>query len=295
MLPAGRNTANFMRRTALVVPLLAGIATGPVVAQGLPPSQPDAVPDPSAVPVSPAPEPGPLKVLSWNVATSPYAIAMRKIKSAAPSWRTSFGAERRTISPPAAPQAVDFDFDVVLLQGVINPRALRRLFPARRWRLILSPKAMASLPKGSVFTAPVSTTEVEAVAVRYRRGLRIATRTDVASNADPGAMGEAAPPGLAVKVLDRGRTLWFASVDLAASCTEADMPCSAWQQMTKWRLQQRESGDNAILGGRLSLDGKIEACAAMTIEADLAGAGLPSRAKGERSELLGCSAQLTID
>lgn len=250
-------------------------------------------------PLAVRPASGSLKVLSWNVATSPYAIEMRKIKAAAPSWRTSFGAERRTINPPKAPQAADFDYDVVLLQGVINPRALRRLFPARMWRLILSPRALARLPKGSVFTAPVSTTEIEAVAVRYRQGLRIGMRDEVSGTApadlsrpEAGAASDA--PGVAVKVVDRGRVLWFASVSLD-QCAKAQEVCAAWEQMTRWRLARRQSGDATVLGGRIFAQ-EEDACGQQSIEAELPASGAQGQlGKGERRDLLGCVAELAID
>jgi hypothetical protein len=287
---------------ACMAPCAAGAQNGQSIAPHGEPASPE-----SPMPAAPPPAaPAPLKILSWNVATSPYAIAMRKIRMAAPSWRTSFGSERRSIDPPAAPQASDFDFDVVLLQGVINPRALRRLFPARRWRLILSPRALASLPRGSVFTAPVSTTEVEAVAVRYRQGLRIITRADVAAAApaqaaapppgDAAAAGGAAPPGVAVKLIDRGRPVWFASIALPAACAGGAGPCPERDLVARWRQERREAGEAAVSGGLLSPPREAASCAAQSIQADVpqAAARQPA-AQGQARPLLGCIAELTLD
>lgn len=286
----------------------------------------DAEPDPTAIDAQPPPDaaplppPGPLKVMSWNIASSPYAIAMRKIKSETKSWRTSFGSERRTVTAPPMPQASAFDADVVLVQGIINPRALRRLFPARKWRLVFSRRALEALPKGSVFTTPVSTTEVEAVAVRFRPGLRIINRgesmdereppsTEQAAVADQNATSVAAPPppanappappdspGVAVKVLDRGKTIWFASVSLGEACGDTADACAKLQRLLRWRATRRQNGDAVVIAGRLHCDGETRGCANQTIEADVAPPNaLPLLGKGENRDVLGCVSELTLD
>lgn len=260
-------------------------------------------------PAAPKPPPGPVKVLSWNVGSSPYAIAMRKIKSSPPPWRTSFGSERRTIDAPPPPQANLIDADIVLLQGIINPRALRRLFPARKWRLIFSRRALETLPKGSVFTAPVSSVEVEAVAVRYRDGLRVVNRGESiadpspvapplpASNAPPTPPAEnAQSPGLAVQVIDRGRTVWLASVTLDATCGEGQSGCTKSALLARWRAARHEARQDVIAGGRLRGDADATLCQTQLIEVDSAAANALHRiAKGESRNVLGCVAELTIE
>lgn len=260
-------------------------------------------------PAAPKPPPGPVKVLSWNVGSSPYAIAMRKIKSSPPAWRTSFGSERRTIDAPPPPQADLIDADVVLLQGIINPRALRRLFPARKWRLIFSRRALETLPKGSVFTAPVSSVEVEAVAVRYRDGLRVVNRAESiadpppvtpplpASTAPPTPPAEnAQSPGLAVQVIDRGRTVWLASVTLDATCGEGQSGCTKSGLFARWRAARHQAREDVIAGGRLRGDADATLCQTQQIEVDAAAANaLPRLAKGESRNVLGCVAELTIE
>ena len=249
-------------------------------------------------PPSPLPPPGPLKILSWNVASSPYAIAMRKIKVSAPAWRTSFGSERRTIEAPPPPRAGMIDADVVLLQGITNPRALRRIFPARTWRLVFSKKALEALPKGSVFTAPVSTVEVEAVAIRFREGLRIVNRAEAMSDApgaDPAspavsASAPAAAPGLAVKVVDRGRTLWFASI--SPVCAPAESGCDAASAISRWQGARRSDGEDVITGGSATGDAGATPCNLQAIRAD-AGSGAAA-SKGEMRDALGCVAELLL-
>jgi hypothetical protein len=244
---------------------------------------------------------GPLKVLSWNVASSPYAIAMRKIKSATPSWRTSFGSERRTIEAPMAPQAADIDADVVLLQGITNPRAMRRLFPARKWRIVFPRRALAALPKGSVFTAPVSSVEVEAVAIRLRQGLRLVGRDDhldaapvtQALAASPPTDVDANAPGVAVKVLDRGKPLWLASISIGGACS-APEPCDATGIVMRWREARLKSGEATIAGGRLRAGEAGAPCAAQAIESEAPAATAPSLGKGELRPLFGCVAELTV-
>lgn len=246
----------------------------------------DPAPAPDAAVVEPTPRPptGPLKIMSWNVGTSPYAMAMRKIKSSTPAWRTSFGAERRTVEAPAAPQASDIDADVVLLQGIINPRAMRRLFPARKWRLMFSPRAVEALPKGSVFTAPVSSVEVEAIAVRYREGLRITGRVEMIG--DPVA---ASPAGIAVRLAEKGRTVWAASVAMPKSCTP-DAPCPASAALLQWRQQHAAAGDALIVGGRTEIAAPAATCNGNSIEAVAPGSLPPPPAFGENSGIFGCLA-----
>lgn len=304
---------------------LIGAHSPPVYGQGAPePAESSAesgqteqlVIDPPPAP--PRPPPGPLKIMSWNVASSPYAIAMRKIKSSAPAWRTSFGSERRTIDAPPPPRSALIDADVVLLQGITNPRALRRLFPARSWRLIFSRRALETLPKGSVFTAPVSSVEVEAVAIRFRDGLRVLHRgedIDDLPSAAPETSTPAAPaataiqpplnpasPGLAVKVIDRGRTLWIASISLESACDAAsNSDCSKPALLARWRARRKEEGAkeegaSIVAGGRMHSDAPATACATQGIQWDAAGSNvLPRLAKGENRHVLGCIAELTLE
>ncbi|MDO9384321.1 MAG: hypothetical protein Q7T86_15830 [Hyphomicrobiaceae bacterium] len=270
----------------------------------------DPLPSPSR------PPPGPLKIMSWNVASSPYAIAMRKIKSSAPAWRTSFGSERRTIDAPPPPRAAMIDADVVLLQGITNPRALRRLFPARSWRLIFSRRALETLPKGSVFTAPVSSVEVEAIAIRFRDGLRVVNRGEdiddlpsatpelatPASIAAPAATAVQPPvnpasPGLVVKVIDRGRTLWLASVVLDNACvTPGDAGCAKSALLERWRARRKDDGEQVVTGGRMHPDAPATACTPQGITWQAASPNGPPRlAKGENRQVLGCIAELTLE
>ncbi len=288
------------------------------VAQDAGPEAPQAaavLSDPEPAIEMPAPEPkappGSLKVLSWNVATSPYVIAMRKIKTSAPAWRTSFGSERRTIDAPPPPRADLIDADVVLLQGITNPRALRRLFPARKWRLIFSRRALETLPKGSVFTAPVSSVEVEAIAVRYRDSLRVVNRGEIID--DPRVAAAAplsasttlvtppavnpASPGLTVQVIDRGRTVWLASVTLdATSCGSARADCAKSALLARWRDARRQARDEVIAGGVMRDDAAATPCEAQGIEAEAPAAkALLRLAKGQKRDILGCVAELTVE
>lgn len=236
---------------------------------------------------------GPLKVLSWNVASSPYAIAMRKIKSAVPSWRTSFGSERRTIEVPTAPRAEDIDADIVLLQGITTPRAMRRLFPARKWRLIFSRRALESLPKGSVFTAPVSSVEIEAVAVRFRQGLRVIGRAEdmevpatvqtVELSGDSGAFRTS--PGVAVKILDRGKPVWLASISVGCG---AALDCDRLAALQRWREARATMGEVMVAGGRLAGGPEASPCDKQSIEFE------SHLGRGETRPLFGCVAELML-
>lgn len=240
--------------------------------------------------------PQPIRIMSWNVATSPYAIAMRKIKSEPPAWRTSFGAERRTIEAPPRPQASDIKADIVLLQGVINPRAMRRLFPAREWRLILSPRALETLPKGSVFTAPVSSVEIEAIAVRYREGRRIIGRGEPLDTLD--AAQTAGTPadnaGLAIRIVENDRTLWIASATLPPEC-RSGQACAKAAALERWRASRQATG-NVIIGGGLKTAAEPSSCSAQSIEiTGPAGPGIPQSATGAEAASFGCAATLTLE
>jgi len=259
---------------------LCGVMAAPACAQAAdPPPQPAA-----AVAAS---EARPLKIISWNVATSPYATAMRKIKAAAPSWRTSFGAERRTIDAPAAPKAADIDADIVLMQGIINPRAMRRLFPARKWRLLFSPRALESIPKGSVFTAPVSSVEVEGVAIRYRENLRVTGRAEVIGNPEA-----AATPGIAVRVLEKGRTMWLGSITIPPTCAAAQ-PCEPLNALAAWRAQHGAAGETIVFGGKIEPGADKLDCRAQRIEIVNRDGSAPQLAEGENRGVFGCLAELS--
>lgn len=269
-------------------------ASAPVHAQ-MPVEQP--IPVEATTAPSPSPRlPQPFRIMSWNVATSPYAIAMRKIKSEPPAWRTSFGAERRTIEAPARPQASDITADIVLLQGVINPRAMRRLFPARQWRLIFSPRALETLPKGSVFTAPVSSVEIEAIAIRYREGWRIVGRGEPLDAVDAtqpsSALSQTA--GLAIRIVDGPRTIGVASATLPIDC-RSGQSCEKAAALSRWRAARSSDDAIVVVAGALAPATAGKSCSSQTIEV---APGKPSDVRavaGSENRLFGCTAELTIE
>lgn len=323
----GRAKASPRRYAAgLVLAALCGMPAAPTRSQdAATPSPPlsspadvtsDAPADAAPEAASVQPPPGPLKVMSWNVASSPYAIAMRKLKSEVRTWRTSFGSERRTIDAPEPPQSADITADIVLLQGITNPRAMRRLFPARKWRLVFARRALEALPKGSVFTAPLSSVEVEAIAVRFRPGLRIVGRVEQMDDATPPEIATAAPadaataspgdaapasparassaPGVAVKVVDRGRSFWLASASIGKSCDSAES-CTRWSSLLRWRTSRIGAGDAMVAGGRLHAGEETTPCEKQAIETDDPAASTRTElARGEHRALFGCVAELTL-
>jgi hypothetical protein len=94
-----------------------------------------------------------------------------------PAWRTTFGSERQTPPPPkpgshGALMSALAGVDAVLVQGVTSARPLRRLFPPRQWRLIVSRHAARPSWTRDDAGGPAMT----AIAVRARPDLRITAR-----------------------------------------------------------------------------------------------------------------------
>lgn len=138
---------------------------------------PAALAEPAAGEASlPIPPNGPgLTVAILDLATAPDLMPP-PAPVVRPAWRTSFGSERQT-APAPKPSARDQlaasleGADVVLIQGVGSVRPLRRLFPPRHWRLIVSRSAAAK----SVAQAP-EPIAMTAIAVKARPELRVTAR-----------------------------------------------------------------------------------------------------------------------
>jgi hypothetical protein len=117
-----------------------------------------------------------LTVAILDLATAPDLLPA-PAAAVRPAWRTSFGSERQT-APAPKPTARDEllatldGVDAVLIQGIASPRALRRLFPPRQWRLVVSRRAAA---KTTATTGePIAMT---AIAVKARSDLRVTARS----------------------------------------------------------------------------------------------------------------------
>lgn len=233
-----------------------------------------------------------LKIASWDLTEAPNLIPPPP-PPAKTSWRTTFGSERRTRAPPPEPAAAPvIDADAVLLQGVTDARALRRLFPAREWRLVVSRQMLRS----SEDTDPVT-----AVAVRAREGLRVTGREFLL---DPTSEGASAFPGgiaapTAVRLSERGHSVWLLSVALSAGCSAQKAPCPVREKIDTWQRAKGAAGERTITGGKFAGAGAImlppPPCFQQSIEASLAGSEHPVvKGKAQEQKGLGCLAVLDV-
>ena len=207
-----------------------------------------------------------------------------------PAWRTSFGSERVTRHEPDAnaasvPLAALAHTDAVLIHGVRAASPLRRLFPPRSWRLIVS-RRLAHAQGGGLHTRPAAT----AIALRARPDLRVTARMHAPAGhaeADTGAPGSTLPSAAtAVRIVDRDRTLWLAAVTLPSNCHEDGAPCPARDTLDAWREARRGDGEATLVGGRLTAlpladadnTGISAPCALHDVLSDIAAEPLPPAA-----------------
>jgi hypothetical protein len=186
--------------------------------------------------------PSRLKIASWDLSEVPHLMPPLPATEQAASWRTSFGSERRSEAAskpvPASSNSPVPDADIILLQGVSDVAALRRLLPPRQWRLVVS-RWVSTAPPGAM----------TAVAIRARRGLRITGREP----AFEVAISEHAPASAtAVRIADGTRMLWLLSVSLDDACAASKDPCVARDRVAQWQQGKRGGGVLAIVGGHLA-------------------------------------------
>lgn len=206
-----------------------------------------------------------------------------------PAWRTTFGSERETqpeidAGAVSGPLAALADIDAVLIQGVQAAAPLRRLFPPRDWRLIVSRRVLSATEPVGFRTVRRDLAPTTAIAVKASENLRVTARTltlDLdAPPADQTADREQAA-ATAVRLVDRrGRTLWLASITLPPSCIAEDPPCPALASLDAWRKEKRDGGEPTLIGGQTNARapasagpkaaGAPVACASHSIESDIA-------------------------
>jgi hypothetical protein len=251
-----------------------------------------------AAEVSRRPKPAPLTVAILDLAEAPELAPQAKPAPAQAPWRTSFGSERQTetetkVDPGTGPLAAIADSDAVLIQGVKAAAPLRRLFPPRIWRLIVSRGIVASgdPPDGEAEPTSAELPALTAIAVKARRTLRVTAR---ALALRPGPTGSETEPAdaesrpqaavTAVRLVERGRALWIASIALPASCHGGEPDrCPAWSGLEAWRAAKRQAGDATLIGGRLPAKKIAEraaetpqACVSHRIDSDLETRILPT-------------------
>lgn len=242
-----------------------------------------------------------LRIASLDLADGAAALLGARPEPARPTWRTTFGSERKTEPKPAiGPNAIEAD--VVLVQGVEAIQIARRLFPARDWKLVVSRQMLASDdpfdPWSRDAVAAVPTT---AVAVRYQEGLRVTGQEHLMELAAGPAGREPRPvAGTAVRLLAGDETLWVVSLDLnASSCAPGEADCREPASLASWRRAKKEGGWRTISGGRLSAREPSALppppCPAQAILAsDPTSSSADVLAPGQRESSLGCIASLVV-
>jgi hypothetical protein len=205
-----------------------------------------------------------------------------------PAWRTTFGSERETQpeiksaigSAALAPVA---GVDAVLIQGVKASAPLRRLFPPRDWRLVVSRRVLSPTDPVGFRTVRSDLPFTTAIAVKARKDLRITARAfalaldGMERHREP---DQSDPAATAVRLVDAGgRTFWLASIALPASCGAEDPPCPAFGRLDAWREEKLKAGEPTLIGGRMTAraaphaensGGKEATCTSHTVESDLA-------------------------
>lgn len=263
---------------------------------------------PSAAPIPAAPlteiepadtpeaRPAPLHIVSFDIGQAPGITAARPEPGKRPAWRTSFGAEIRT-GPKRVMPALDLDADVVLLQGVTSMREVRRLFPARAWKLVVSRQLLGSDDPLDPWTRDaVASVPATAVAVRYQRGLRVTGQDHLLEMAADAGSGSKTPPAAtAVRLARRGTVLWVISAALTPDCAANPLTCAAYGSLQSWREARRSAGEPTIAGGRIAGGKADAACAGQAIDGgDLEPGRDGGHAPSERHGVAGCVARLAL-
>lgn len=181
--------------------------------------------------------------------------------------------------------------DAVLIQGVHAAAPLRRLFPPRAWRLIISRNILAAGDPRGLRAGPTDLQPGAAIAVRVRKDLRITGRSLTLRLPKPGSFaGDADSSVAAVRLMAGGRTFWLGSIALPASCSVEEPPCPTLQTLDAWREEMRKRGEPALIGGRIASQPATETtaeapvgCASYSIDSDLLWQRIPRDEGGNLS------------
>lgn len=157
-----------------------------------------------------------------------------------PTFRHTFGSERRMPEQHLALRAdtTGLAADVVLLQGITDVQAVRRLFPAASWTVLMS----RQVANWQASTQRLPTT---GIAVRHSTDFRASRQEHFVPPADL-----AAPAATAVLLRSRDRQLWLLSVDYrrcrATPCvTDGDQLA----RLPAWLGERLAAGDAVAIGG----------------------------------------------
>lgn len=151
------------------------------------------------------------------------------------TYHHTFGAERRsteeTLPPAIDPQRLEAD--IVVVHGITDAVAARRLFPARDWRLLFA-RSAAGAPQ------PPGGKPAAAVALWLQAGVKFA-----------GADLSLAPgEGAAVRITSGLGGLWVLSSTEPCG-EEQSKPHALCDRAETWLSSKVAAGEMAVLGGRL--------------------------------------------
>lgn len=187
-----------------------------------------------------------LRIATWTIVAADPSWPEQSAVEAEPapasrSYRHTFGAERR--SPPERSVVLDaaaLEADAVLLQGVPNSSALRRLFPSGQWTVIISRRRADDVERNAV---------VAAIAVRASGGVRIRRQQHLIPRADEADGG---PAAVAVQLSVGEQRLWLVSPSQGECAGMPGHDCRSAEhdrRLREWLDQIADRGDAIVVGG----------------------------------------------
>lgn len=189
-----------------------------------------------------------LHIATWDLSGVDKTVFAPTKRNNRPTWRHTFGAERYDRKKRDL-GVFNLDVDVVLLQGARHLRGLRRIFPTRDWKLIMSRDYMRNMPALSrlpvdlqdfdiAYEETTSAQPVTAIAVRCQRRLRVRgiQHIDVPTP-EPGTQDPQThpPSATAVRINYFGSNVWLLSVAAPIECTAEDQNCHVWHAVRTWQ------------------------------------------------------------
>lgn len=219
----------------------------------------------SAIPLVPAcASDDTVTIATWNLRSILPDLVRRHLIEQKPVWRNTFGPRRTTERPDQLRPTV-FSADIVALQGISSLALARRLFPARKYMLVVG-RSLTHLgaPHANKTRPDV---RITAIAVRRTPHTRVIGRVYISAGF-AGARRGIDPPrrvdaGIAVRVRLRDRAVWVLSVDLIDGCRrgpQADKDnaksCEIMGQqfevIADWLKTRREGKQAAIVAGNFN-------------------------------------------
>ncbi|MEL6287774.1 MAG: hypothetical protein AAFQ42_01170 [Pseudomonadota bacterium] len=173
----------------------------------------------------------------------------RGIRLATVDWRDLWHGDGVALRPGTTVRAeadfkalrarfADTAFDLVALQNVGSPRAVRRIFPANKYLVVFSRELAARRERNrAVLSTPAARRGYSAIAIARQSGLRVLRRAHLLDLANPLGARDIAradgQAGVAVLLKRNKQRLWLASARLLATCGEKDARAVGAQPTTK--------------------------------------------------------------